>query len=99
MRLLPLKPGFRWVRRHPWLTGVVRVTCVAAGVGVYYSARTSRAERHWQQAEQAVADRDFERVQSELAAFLEIRPKSAEAHLLLAQAFRRARREDFDQAE
>jgi tetratricopeptide (TPR) repeat protein len=99
MRLFPLRSGLRWARRHPWLTGAALAACVLAGVGGYSWNRIARADHHWHEAQQAIAERDFDRAQAELTAFLELRPASADGHLLLAQTYRRARREDFDQAE
>jgi len=88
-----------WIRRHRFVTGIIVVTAVAAGVGAYQLQQSSRARQHWQQAEEAVAAREFARAQGELRAFLELRGDSAEAHFLLAQACRRARVEDFDGAQ
>src|SRR5262245_19128796 len=83
----------RWLRRHPFLTAMFAVVCV--GVGAYLLERDVRVRRHWRQAEEAIAARDFARAQSELDAFLSIRPDSAEAHFLVGHACRRAHCEDF----
>ncbi|MCI0682085.1 MAG: tetratricopeptide repeat protein [Gemmataceae bacterium] len=100
MRRLPWPPNlWKPIRRRPLLTATAAGVCLlVVGLGVYLRDQNSRAENLWRQAEQAIADRDFARAQQQLGAYLEMRPNSGEAHVLLAQAFRRARREDFGHA-
>ena len=97
MRLLSLRSGLRdRVRRHPRVLAVG--VCAVAGVGAYFAAQGYQARGHWRRAEAALRDNDFARAQTELAAYLDGRPDSAEAHFLLARACRRARVEDLDRA-
>src|SRR3954467_3845493 len=91
-----------WIpmRRHPILTAAGAATCLLIGLGVYsYAERRFRASFHWRQAEQAIQERDFARAQAHLQDFLALQPESGEAHFLLARASRRARSEDFYQAQ
>ncbi|MCI0458732.1 MAG: tetratricopeptide repeat protein [Gemmataceae bacterium] len=100
MRLLHWLPGFwKSIRRHPLRTAAaVAALGLLVGVGTYFF-RNARAGEHWQAARQAIEEYDFARAQEALHAVLEIQPGSAEAHFLLAQCYRRARRADYDQAD
>src|SRR5262249_36925070 len=88
------------VRRHPIRTALLvgLGVVLAAGAAGYVVHRTLQAGDLWRQAQQAVADRDFERARECLQAYLAAQPDSGEAHLLMAQVCRRARAEDFDTA-
>ena len=83
--------------RPRWLA-VFLGLCAVAAAGGYFFWTYWDAEDHRRQALTAMDDRDFERAQSHLHAFLAARPDDAEAHFLLAQACRRARVEVFPEA-
>jgi tetratricopeptide (TPR) repeat protein len=88
------------VRRRPLKTTVLAVVLLAplALGAIYLNDRARQINELWRQAEAAVAEYEFDGAQTHLAAMLAVQPDSAKAHFLLAQAYRRARREDFEQA-
>jgi Tfp pilus assembly protein PilF len=74
------------------------VLAAALGGGFYWTRRASQADELLQQAQAALSDYDFETAQARLTAALELQPDAAQSHFLLAQAYRRARREEFELA-
>ena len=54
------------------------------------SPAPSDAQIHWQQAQQAIEDREFSQAASHIAQCLESWPYNAEAHFLMARCYRRA---------
>jgi len=100
MRLLSWPPAlWKRLRRQPLLLAAVVGTALLAGLGIYFLERDAHARWHWRQAELAIEERDFAPALVHLQAFVEMQPSSGKAHFLLARTYRRARKEDFDQAE
>src|SRR5687768_4014494 len=91
-------PPWTRLRRHPVWTVIAVAACLLLAGGAYLLVQQARARDHWRQADQAVADHEFDQAQAHLAAYLEQRPDAAEAHFRLARVCRRARRENFDRA-
>jgi tetratricopeptide (TPR) repeat protein len=84
----PPRSGRWWRRRMALLTAA----CLLAlgGAGYVLLAPAADAYRHWQQAENAAADADFEQARGHLARCLQVWPRSAAVHFLLARTLRRA---------
>jgi tetratricopeptide (TPR) repeat protein len=59
------------------------------GLALYVPGRLLWAESHFRAAQEALRRRDFALAREHLLTYLEVRPNSAAAHLLLAQAARR----------
>lgn len=83
------------MKRVRWLLVVPLLLVVGVGLSVPY--RSWRIQERLRAARQALASRHLERAREHLLAYLEARPNSAEAHLLLARTARHAGR--FDEAE
>ncbi len=75
-------------RRRRLLLALSVLLCAAAVLVLPY--RSWRAHAHLRASRQALAARDFERARDHLLAYLEARPNSAEAHLLMARTSRLA---------
>src|SRR6266542_1667747 len=69
-----------------------------AGAIAFAAYQALRADDLWRQAQQALADRDFDRARACLGDYLALRPGSAEGHFLMARTCRQQRPEDFETA-
>ncbi|HVS35461.1 MAG TPA: tetratricopeptide repeat protein [Gemmataceae bacterium] len=83
--------------RPVWLVALLGV-CLAAAGGGWYAWSVRQTDDLRRQAAAALDDRDFDTAQARLQAYVAARPKDGEARFLLAQAQRRARVEQLDQA-
>jgi tetratricopeptide (TPR) repeat protein len=92
-----LKPGTRTKAARRTIVFILLGLVVLAGVGVYLldpwhwraGASAPSAAVLWTQAQKAMDDREFAVARDRLHTYLEILPFSAEAHFLIARAWRR----------
>jgi tetratricopeptide (TPR) repeat protein len=78
------------------IVALVLVVAGLAGVGIYFLdpwhwrvKPDPTADYHWEEAQKAIAERDFDDARQHLLKYLEILPFNAEAHFEMARASRR----------
>jgi len=83
--------------RSGWVALILSATVILLVVTAWAASRflpaslaPSEAQSHWQEAQQAIEDREFSQAASHIAQCLESWPYNAEAHFLMARCSRRA---------